>query len=152
MNSRVAGRADLHPHAALALVAAELAVRRAGRHLHRVAGAEQVLAAVEHEPQRALDHLEALGLARVDVVPRDEAAAAADGVELEQLRIGVPDLEAEAQAGGVEDVHAGPCAAGALPDHPGGVSGFGARRATAASINCASRRWRVSGFFALVTQ
>ena len=111
-----------------------------------------MLAAVEPQPQRALDHLKALRLERVDVVPRDEAAAAADDVELEQLGVGVPDLEADAQAGGVEDVHAAPCAAGGPPDHPGGVSGFGIRPAAASSINAASRRSRVSGFFALVTQ
>ena len=150
---RAAGRADLHPHAARALVAGELAVRRAGGHLHRVAGAEQVLAAVDTSRSEPSITSRRSDWTRVDVVLGDEAAGAADDVELEQLGVGVlADLEADAQAGGVEDVHAPTCAAAAPPDHPGGVSGFGMRPAAASSISVASRRSRVSGFFALVTQ
>jgi hypothetical protein len=65
-----------------------------------------VLAAVDHQPHRALDHLEVLGAARMEVVLRDEAARAADGVELELLVVGAADLEAQAQTRGVDDVHA----------------------------------------------
>ena len=86
------------------------------------------------------------------VVLGDEAAGAADGVELEEVFGVLADLEAEAQAGGVDDVHAPTCARAPRPDHPGGVSAFGMRPAAASSISVASRRSRVSGFFALVIQ
>ena len=99
----VARRAELDAHAP-ALVAA-LAVRRADRHGHRVTGAQDVLLAVDREPHRALDHLVALGLLRVHMRLREEAARAADHVELDQLVGVLADLDNDAQPGHLECGH-----------------------------------------------
>ena len=76
---------------------------------HRLAGEQDVLAALDHEPHRALDHLVALGLERVDVRLREEAARAADHVELDQLPVGLlarlADLDKDAQPGHLECGH-----------------------------------------------
>jgi hypothetical protein len=87
----VAGGAQLDAHAAGAVVArrGELAVRRAGGDGHRFALSQDVLAAVDHEPHRALDDLVALRLARVHVRLGEEPARAAHDVELEQLPCGL---------------------------------------------------------------
>ena len=57
-----------------------------GRDGHRVARPEVVRHAAHVEPQRALDHLEALGLPLVDVGLRDDAAPGPDRIELEVRR------------------------------------------------------------------
>ena len=107
----VARGAQLDAHAAGALVAraGELAVRGADRDGHRLALLEDVLAALDHEPHRALDHLVALGLAGVDVRLDQEAARAAHDVELEQLAVRLlrrlADLEADAQPRVLERGH-----------------------------------------------
>ena len=107
----VAGGAQLDAHAAGPVVVrpGELAVRRPGGHGQRLALAQDVLAALDHEPHRALDDLVALGLARVHVRLGEKAAGAAHDVELEQLPCGVlrglADLDADAQLGDVECGH-----------------------------------------------
>ena len=115
----VAGGAELHAHAARAV--AELAVRRAGGDGHRVAGPQDVLAAVDHEPHRALDHLVALLLLRVDVRLRQEAAVAADHVELDELAAGLlarlADLDNDAQPGHLECGHGAYALDRARTDH-----------------------------------
>ena len=99
----VNGGAQLDADAAGALVAraGELAVRGPDRDGHRLALLEDVLAALDHEPHRALDHLVALGLARVHVRLGEEAARAAHDVELQQRPVRLlrrlPDLDADAQ-------------------------------------------------------
>jgi hypothetical protein len=89
------------PDPAAPLAAGDLAVHGAGRHGHRLALLEDVLAALDHEPHRALDHLVALRLGGVHVRLDQEAAGAADHVELEQLAVrvlgGPADLEPDAQ-------------------------------------------------------
>ena len=106
----VARGAQLDAHAARpGLRAGELAVRHADRHGHALALPQQVLAAVDDEPHRALDHLVGLGLLRMDVGLGDEAARAADHVELDELPAGVltglPDLDDDAQPGHLECGH-----------------------------------------------
>ena len=87
---RAAGGADLDAHVAvLRLVAGQLAMRRAARDLHRLAGAEQVLAAVLDDLQRARHDLVALDLPDVHVGLDEEAAGPSEHVELEQLAVGL---------------------------------------------------------------
>ena len=96
-------------------------MRHAGRHGHALALPQHVLAAVDDEPHRALDHLVALGLLRVDVGLGDEAARAADDVELDELPAGVltglPDLDDGAQPGHLECGHGAYALLVARSDH-----------------------------------
>ena len=81
-------------------------MRDAGRDLHDVAGARDERAEAEAEAHPPLDHLEALGLDRVDVRDRHRAAGAEREVEGEQLAAGagrrVGECEALARDGVVE--------------------------------------------------
>ena len=103
----VARRAELDADAPRRV--AELAVRRAGRDGHRLAGVEDVLVAVDHEPHRALDHLVALALQGVDVGLGEDAAGPADHIELDELATGLlpglADLDDDAQPGHLECGH-----------------------------------------------
>jgi hypothetical protein len=128
---RAAGRADGHADAALAERPGQLPVRRAGRRLHRVAGAEAVLATGDDEAHRALDHLVPLGGLRVNMLGGDQAARAADHVELDQLFAALPDLDAHAEIGHVQDLSGDPHVAllrgkravGSLPQRLDGPAG-----------------------------
>jgi hypothetical protein len=71
------------------LACRKLAVGSAGRHLHRLARGQEPLVAVDAEPHRPGDHLEALHLRRVDVTLRKQTPYAPDHVELQQLPAGV---------------------------------------------------------------
>jgi hypothetical protein len=94
----VRGGAQLDADAALPR---ELAVPGAGRDGHRLALAEEVLAALDHQPHRALDHLVALGLDRVDMGLGEQPPGPADDVELEERPVRLlrrlADLDADAQ-------------------------------------------------------
>ena len=149
------GRPELDANAAGAVTAGELAVRRAGRHLHHVSGPEHVLAAVEDQAHRALDHLVALGLDRVQMLLGEQAPRAADDVELQQLAGGVggglANLDPDSRGGDVQHGfgrgHVALCAARARSDHR--VSGLIVRPFAESSISVASRRSRVSARLAL---
>jgi hypothetical protein len=153
----VAGRAQLHAHAPR--LVAELAVRRVARDGHGLAGLQHVLAAVDHEPHRALDHLVALLLLRVEMSLPEEAAGAPDDVELDQLVGVLADLDDDAQPGHLECGHG--AYALTTPDRISGsaprsvgVPGGPARACTSSTSRAASsspgpapraRRWRPAG-------
>ena len=85
---RVARGAHLDADVAVGrLVARDLAVRDAGGDLHRLARAEQVLAALLDDLQGAGHDLVALDLPGVDVGLHEEAAGAPEDVELDQLAV-----------------------------------------------------------------
>jgi hypothetical protein len=87
---RAARGADLDADMAVGrLVARHLAVRDAGRDLHRLAGAEPVLAALLDDLQRAGHDVVALDLPGVHVGLHEEAAGPPEHVELEQLAVRV---------------------------------------------------------------
>jgi hypothetical protein len=69
------------------LVARDLAVRDAGGDLHRLAGAEQVLAALLDDLQHPRHDVVALDLSRVHVGLHEEAPGPSEHVELEQLAV-----------------------------------------------------------------
>jgi hypothetical protein len=86
---RGARRADLDADVAVDRpVGRDLAVRDAGGDLHRLPRAEQVLAALLDDLQRAGHDLVALDLPRVDVGLHEEAARPPEDVELDQLAVG----------------------------------------------------------------
>ena len=94
------GGAHLDADPSCALARRELAVRTAGRHLHRLALGQELLVPVDAEPHRPGDHLETLHLRRVHVTLREKAACASDHVEFHQLAAGL--------LGGPQQLHAHP--------------------------------------------
>jgi hypothetical protein len=99
-------RADLDPYAPRPFAARALAVRRAGRNLHRLARAQPVRTARDTELERSLHDLEPLDLTDVHVALSEEAPRASHHVGLEQLAVrlcgGPEDLDPRAQRRKVE--------------------------------------------------
>ena len=81
-------------------------VWRPGRHLERGSLLVEPLLPCDHSPHRALEDLEVLGLARMEVLRRHPGGAAVAGLHLKNLTVGLgasPD-EAEPEAVGAFDL------------------------------------------------
>src|SRR5215211_6633100 len=71
-------------------------MRRAGGHLECLAGLEAVLRSGDDRPDAPLEHLEALGLAGMEVLGRKRAVAGIGRLHLENLVVQALDPQPEA--------------------------------------------------------